>query len=158
VLLSIAAAGGLAALAARLGSDWLTATALALVAAVPAIQTERFLRREGVPQLTLSESRYPLVASHLKERTPGNAIVLAAQHSGSIRHYGDRMTLRWDLLRSEELEPLVAALVEHGHPVYLVLEGTEQQRFTQGFAAPLQRLHMYPFGQIRNIQVWELVR
>jgi hypothetical protein len=158
VLLSITAAGGLAALATRLAAGWLAAAVLVIAAVVPAVQTERFLRREGVPQLMVSESRYTLVASHLKERTPGNAVVLAAQHSGSIRHYGDRLTLRWDLLRAEELEPLVAALAERGHPVYLVLEGTEQQRFTQGFAAPLQRLRMYPFGQIRNIQVWELGR
>ncbi len=156
VLFSIAAAGGLAALADRLGGSWLTVTAMVIAAVVPAIEAERFLRREGVPQLMVAESRYPLVAAHLRERTSANAVVLAAQHSGSIRHYGDRLTLRWDLLRSDELEPLVAALAARGHPVYLVLEGTEQRRFTEGFAAPLRRLHMYPFGQIRNIQIWEL--
>jgi Dolichyl-phosphate-mannose-protein mannosyltransferase len=157
VLFSIAAAGGLAALAGRLGGSWMSAAALVIAALVPAVEAERFLRREGVPQLMASESRYPLVAAHLQERTAANAVVLAAQHSGSIRHYGHRQTLRWDLLRSEELEPLVAALAERGHPVYLVLEGAEQGRFTDGFAAPLRRMHMYPFGQIRNIQIWELV-
>jgi hypothetical protein len=156
VLLSIAAAGGLATLAGRLGGSWVTAVAMVVLAVVPAVQTERFLRREGVPQLRASESRYPLVAAHLRERTPDNAVVLAAQHSGSIRHYGHRLTLRWDLLGSEELEPLINSLAEHGHPVYLVLEGVEQGRFTAGFADSLRRVRMYPFGQIRNIQMWEL--
>jgi Dolichyl-phosphate-mannose-protein mannosyltransferase len=158
VLLTIAAAGGLSTVAARLGSAWVAAAAMIAFAMVPAVQTERFLRREGVPELMTAESRYPLVATHLKERTAPNAIVLAAQHSGSIRHYGDRLTLRWDLMRSEDLEPLMTAVADHGHPLYVVLEGTEQRRFTEGFADPLRRVHMYPFGQIRNIQIWELVR
>lgn len=158
VLLSIAAAGGLAAIAARLGGRWITTAALVIVGVVPAVQSERFLQGEGVPNLMRSESRYPLVATHLMERTPANAIVLAAQHSGSIRHYGNRVTLRWDLMRAEDLEPLMGAATERGHPLYVVLEGTEQQRFTQGFADPLRRVHMYPFGQIRNIQIWELAR
>jgi hypothetical protein len=158
VLLTIAAAGGLSAVLAPLGREWIPAVATIAFAIVPAVQTERFLSREGVPQLMTAEARYPLVAAHLKEQTAPNAIVLAAQHSGSIRHYGDRLTLRWDLMRSEELEPLMTAVAEHGHPLYVVLEGTEQRRFTEGFAGPLGRVHMYPFGQIRNIQIWELVR
>jgi hypothetical protein len=158
VLLTIAAAGGLASMIARLNRPWIRAAALVIVAVVPAAQSERFLRREGVPQLMDAESRYPLVATYLKERTPANAIVLAAQHSGSIRHYGDRLTLRWDLLRSEDLEPLMVAVADRGHPLYVVLEGTEQRRFTEGFASALGRVRMYPFGQIRNIQIWELAR
>ena len=158
VLLTIAAAGGLSALAQRLGSQWVAAIVIAVCAIVPAVQSERFLRREGVPQLMEAEARYPLVASHVKARTAPNAIVLAAQHSGSIRHYGERVTLRWDLMRSEDLEPLMHAVAEHGHPLYVVLEGEEQRRFMTGFAAPLRSVHMYPFGQIRNIQIWELAR
>lgn len=158
VLLSIAAAGGLATMVERLKPSGLVAVATMVCAIVPAVQTERFLRREGVPGLMDAESRYPLVATHLKERTPPDAIVLAAQHSGSIRHYGNRLTLRWDLLRSEDLEPLIGALADRRHSVYVVLEGTEQRRFVDSFATPLRHLHMYPFGQIRNIQIWELVR
>ena len=78
--------------------------------------------------------------------------------SGSIRHYGDRLTLRWDLLRAEDFEPAMTALAGRGHPIYVVLEGREQGLFTSVFAAPLQHVQMYPFGQIRNIQIWELVR
>jgi hypothetical protein len=158
VLLSIAAAGGLVSMAARIGQGWIVAPALIGFAVVPAVQSERFLNREGVPQLMNAEARYTEVAEHLSARTAANAIVLAAQHSGSIRHYGPRMTLRWDLLRAEDFEPLMRALAEHGHPVYVVLEGTEQRRFMDGFATPLQHVHMYPFGQIRNIQIWELAR
>jgi hypothetical protein len=158
VLCSIAAAGGLFTLAGRLGGSWVTAVAMVILAVVPAVETERFLRSEGVPHLMASESRYPLVAAHLRDRTAANAVVLAAQHSGSIRHYGHRQTLRWDLLRSEELEPLIATLAERGHPIYLVLEGAEQGRFTEGFATPLRRVRMYPFGQIRNVQIWELTK
>ncbi|MGH9199869.1 MAG: ArnT family glycosyltransferase [Vicinamibacterales bacterium] len=158
VLLTIAAAGGLASTTARLGNAWIAAAVLVIVAVLPAAQSERFLRREGVPQLMEAESRYPLVAAHLKDRTPASAIVLAAQHSGSIRHYGDRLTLRWDVLRSEDLEPLMGALAERGHPLYVVLEGAEQERFSTRFAAPLRHVRMYPFGQVRNTQIWELAR
>ena len=88
-----------------------------------------------MPDLTEAELRYPLVAAHLRARTSANAIVFAAQHSGSIRHYGDRLTLRWDLLRAKDFEPAVTALAERGHPIYVVLEGSEQGRFTSVFAA-----------------------
>ena len=158
VLLSVAAAGGLAGMAARLGSTPIAGVVVAACAIVPAIECERFLRHEGVPGLTEAELRYPLVATLLRERTPANAIVFAAQHSGSIRHYGDRLTLRWDLLRAEDFEPAMTALAGRGHPIYVVLEGREQDRFTSVFAAPLQHVRMYPLGQIRNIQIWELVR
>jgi hypothetical protein len=158
VLLSVTAAGGLAGIAGRLGSAPLACAVVVACAIVPAFESERFLRHEGVPQLTEAERRYPLVAAHLRERTPANAVVFAAQHSGSIRHYGDRLTLRWDLLRAEDFEPAMTALAGRGHPIYVVLEGGEQNRFTSAFAAPLQHVQMSPIGQIRNVQIWELVR
>ncbi|MEO8256124.1 MAG: hypothetical protein ABI868_02150 [Acidobacteriota bacterium] len=158
VLLSVAAAGGLTWMAGRLGSPAIAGVIVAACAIVPAVECERFLRREGVPGLSEAELRYPLVAARVRERSPANAIVLAAQHSGSIRHYGDRMTLRWDLLRAEDFAPAMTALAGRGHPIYVVLEGSEQDRFTAAFAAPLQHLQLSPVGQIRNIQIWELVR
>ena len=145
-------------MAARLGSAPIVGVIVAACAIVPAIECERFLRSQGVPELTEAELRYPLVAAQLRERTPANAIVFAAQHGGSIRHYGDRLTLRWDLLRAEDFEPAMKALGDRGHPIYVVLEGSEQGRFTSAFAAQLQHVQMLPLGQIRNVQIWELVR
>jgi hypothetical protein len=157
-LLSVAAAGGLVGMATRLGSTPIVSVVVAACAIVHAFECERFLRREGVPELTEAELRYPLVAAHLRDRTPANAIVFAGQHSGSIRYYGDRLTLRWDLLRAEDFEPAMTALAERGHPIYVVLEGREQGLFTSAFALPLRHVQMYPFGQIKGVRIWELVR
>ena len=44
------------------------------------------------------ERKYPLAGAFVRERLPRDAFVLAGQHSGSIRYYANRPTLRWDLL------------------------------------------------------------
>ena len=158
VTLSIVSAGGIVSLADRIGPGWVAPAVATLCALVVAVQSERFLEQQDVPRLMDAEMRYPLTAEHIRRTTPPDAVVFAAQHSGSIRYYADRLTLRWDVIRPEEMEAAIAALAERGHPAYVALEGTEQKRFRDLFAEPLTRLHLYPHGVVRNVEVWELGR
>lgn len=157
-LLSIAAAGGLAHLTSVVtrAAPWLAPMAMAASALTIAVSSEAFLRDRGVPGLRDAEQRYPRVAARLAATTSPEAVVLAMQHSGSIRHYAERLTLRWDRLAADELEPVVAALVARGRPVYVALEGSEQAQFDGAFADALTRLRRLPAGQVGNVQIWEL--
>jgi len=156
VLLSVAAAGGLVSAAARVRPRWAAAALATAVALTVAVQSEGFLRRHEVPQLREAEARYPDVAARVERTTPPDAVVMAAQHSGSIRHYAQRLTVRWDVMRPDDIEAAVAAIATRGHDVYVVLEGEEQQRFAQRFADALTRLRRFPHGQVGNVQIWKI--
>ena len=160
VLLSIAAATGIAWVAevlqrrlVHLGSLLVILCAIAFAA-----QSAAFLDREGVPRLKDAEARYPQTAARVASLTPPASIVFAAQHSGSLRHYANRTTLRWELLRPEDLAPVLDALSARGLAAFVVLEGAEQQRFRDRFAGALQTVAMLPLAQVRDVQVWELKR
>jgi hypothetical protein len=44
------------------------------------------------------ERKYVDVGRYLSDHTDARAVILSFQHSGSIRLYGDRLTMRWDQL------------------------------------------------------------
>jgi len=119
--------------------------------------SKRFLDLEGSPNIKREESRYPVVADYLQRTTPPDAVVFAAQHSGSIRYCANRLTLRWDLLRPEDLRPAVTALRDRGRRTYVALEGTEQERFRRNFAEPLRTIDLAPLGETSHVQMWELL-
>ncbi len=158
VLLSIVCAGGLVSILTRItaSATQLVPVVAALCAVLTAVGNERYLRAQGVPGLRENEARYPRVAERIDRLTPENAVVLAMQHSGSIRHYANRSTLRWDVLGPDELEISLSAIVSRGHAVYVVLEGVEQQQFDARFAAALTRVRRLPVTQVGNVQIWEL--
>jgi hypothetical protein len=157
VLLTIVAAGGLATAAARFGRPAVPVVLL-LAAVVSTWHGERFLRAQEVPRLRDADTRYTRVAARLARTTPENAVVLAMQHSGSIRHYANRLTLRFDVIRPEDLEATLDALAARGRPAYVALEGIEQQQFERRFAEPLTRVRRLPVGQDANVQIWQLDR
>jgi hypothetical protein len=82
-----------------------------------------------------NDRRFAIVGEFVRDELPQNAILLSMQHSGSVRYYSDRLTLRWDLLPPEWLEPSLAFLRTKGFHPLLVLEAWEQPLFAQRFAA-----------------------
>ena len=102
------------------------------------------------------EARYPLVGQWFQVNTPPNSVALASQHSGSLRWYGERQTLRWDLLEPDELIPTVRELEAHGAVVYAALEGTEQPAFDAKFSKELAQLSVDAMGRVRNVSFLRL--
>lgn len=81
-----------------------------------------------------NERRYAVVGEFVRDALPGNAIVLSLQHSGSVRYYASRLTLRWDLLPPEWLEPSLTFLRAKGYRPFLLLEEPERRQFSERFA------------------------
>ena len=162
IVLDIAAAAGAAALLERVTPVVRVAGTLALAAFV-AIHAGTFLQRQGVPLLMDQERRYTLTADWIDQYTPATALVIAGQHSGSVRHYAGRTTLRWDLLDPKDLEPVVRGARERGRAVFAVLEGNEQAAFRDRFAPVLaggadgMGVRLLPGAQVRNVQIWEVI-
>ena len=82
----------------------------------------------------------------LREHTPENSVVLAFERSGSLRYYGGRITLRYDLLDREWLDRAVAWLGERGVRVYAVLDEHHAADVKQRFASQrTAAVFDYPF-------------
>ena len=79
--------------------------------------------------------RYLDAAMYIDATLPPDAVVLAMQHSGSIRYYAGRLTMRWDVLDAGSLDAAVAALHARGVPVYAAIESWEEEDFRRRFAA-----------------------
>ncbi|MGH9143149.1 MAG: hypothetical protein ACRD2I_18610, partial [Vicinamibacterales bacterium] len=75
--------------------------------------------------VALGESKYIEVARTVESLTDPNAVIISAQHSGSIRYYAGRLTLRWDTGDPAWLDRTIDYLAAHGHHPYFVLEPQE---------------------------------
>jgi hypothetical protein len=96
-------------------------------------------RTHGALDIWRQERKYPLAGAYVRDRLPANAVVLAAQHSGSIRYYAGRPTLRWDILGAGHLDEALAAFRAQGFETFLVLDSGEIEEFRRRFDARGQR-------------------
>lgn len=85
--------------------------------------------------LGLAERRYVDVARFVAGHTEPEAVILSVQHSGSLRIYADRLTLRYDALDPLWLDRVVAHLQSVGRRPYYVLDGAEVEAFRRRFGA-----------------------
>ena len=103
------------------------------------------------------EARYPLAGDWINVNTPPESVVLANQHSGSLRWYGKRQTIRWDFIDPSQLTQTVQELQSHGAIVYVALEGDEVAMFDQRFAGVIDQLQVDHVGRVRNVSFRRLV-
>ena len=113
--------------------------ALGLVTADTAARLRVFPDNEG-------ERRYATIAELVRKATEPSSLILASIHTGPIRYYAGRDTMRFDLLNEEWLDRAVAWLTEHGRHPYFLIEDWERPIFEKRFAAlnSLGRLAMSP--------------
>ena len=79
------------------------------------------------------ERRYADVGTYIHEALPPNAVVLTVQHSGSVRYYGGRMTIRWDLIDRDWTARAAAELERLGLHPYMVIEDWEMPQMRGWF-------------------------
>jgi hypothetical protein len=92
------------------------------------------------------ERRYATVAQLVRQATEPSSIILASIHTGPLRYYAGRDTMRFDLLDEAWLDRAVAWLTEHGRRPYFLIEDWERPTFERRFAAmnSLGRLSLSP--------------
>jgi hypothetical protein len=149
----------------RFGRRLLGSFALPVVALVVVALGARgfLLDREGILGLFIGEHRYVAVAKYVAEHTEPGAVILSMQHSGSLRYYGSRLTLRYDMIPPEWLDRALAFLQETGRRPYLVLEDWEHELFQQRFAghSTLAALDFPPMAELPrpvNIRLYDPLR
>jgi hypothetical protein len=87
------------------------------------------------------DSDYAGAARAVEAVTDPNSVVLALLHSGTVRYYGGRVTMRYDILDREWLDRAVAWLTARGVHVYALLDqavidnhASEVEYFRQRFS------------------------
>jgi len=111
----------------------------------------RFTKAQGVLDLGNGEQKYADVGRFIARELPPNAVVIAVLHSGSVRYYSDRQTLRYDWLDAEWLDRAVQYLKRSGQEPYVLLESSELEEFrekfkTQKTVATLAPIARHPRG------------
>lgn len=81
------------------------------------------------------ERRYVDLGRFVAAHTDPGAVMFSVQHSGSLRLYAGRMTLRFDALDPLWLDRTVEYLQSIGRRPYFVLDGAEVDVFKTRFAA-----------------------
>jgi len=103
-----------------------------------------------------AERRYEIVGHYVAASTPANAVLLSMQHSGSLRYYGHRTTLRYDSIAPESLDSTIALLREKGYRPFIVLDEWEVPVFRGRFAlSETGRLAWAPMADFSTVRVYE---
>jgi len=114
-------------------------------------------RERSVFDLQRFESRFVEAGRFVNARLPREAVVLTVWHSGSVRHYANRVTLVWRAFDPQELDQAVSWLEQRGRPVYLLLEAWEEPDFRARFGAASRAgaLAWPPLAEIgRSVRIW----
>jgi hypothetical protein len=84
--------------------------------------------------LQASERRYVDIGEFIDGNLPKNAALFSVQHSGSLRFYTGRHTVRFDWVKPEWAMDVVPALERAGFHPYLVIDDFEADQVREQFA------------------------
>jgi hypothetical protein len=105
------------------------------------------------------ERKYAIAGDYVSRRLPEGAALLTKLHSGSIRYYSRRTTVRFDLIAESQLDSTLAELRRSGYHPYLLLESSEVAEFQQRYAghSALAALDWPPIVLLRasNIRIYD---
>jgi hypothetical protein len=119
-------AGSLLSTGLRARAALIRACTVAAIVALGAAGVVQATRRHAFDEAA-GESKYVEVARTVAALTRPEDVIVAAQHSGTLRYYGGRLTLRWDVGDPAWFDRTVDWLAARGHRVYFVLEESEAQ-------------------------------
>jgi len=123
-----------------------------VIAAIMAAQGLSFIRGIRPQHLRHSEHRFAAAGQYVRAALPPNAAFISEEHSGSLRFYAGRLTIRYDWLKAGWLAPVRVALEDAGYIVYLLIDDNEVDRLRQRFTEPgeLAFLDQPPVAEIRS--------
>lgn len=103
------------------------------------------------------ERRFVVTGRFSGDALPADALVFTIWQSGSVRYYGNRLTVVWDALEPAELDPAIDALAAQGRDAVLVLDTFEREMFRARFAGASQYadLDWPPLARIgQSVTAW----
>lgn len=85
------------------------------------------------------ERRFVTAAELARDHTPAGSVIFSVTHSGSVRYYGERMTLKFDALDPAWLDRAADWLAARGAHPYALLEAWEVDRWRAYFGTTSAR-------------------
>ena len=132
-IVMLLSADGVAWLSSHLGAAG-SKYGLVLVTALAVVHGVSRSRGEGFFRNAQADRRYVDAALFIDSVTPPATVVLSMQHSGSVRFYSGRLTLRYDQLDPMWLDRALDRLAALGFSSYALLEEWEESRFRERFS------------------------
>jgi hypothetical protein len=134
--------------------------ALTIVLVLALNHTVGFIIRLGALRVGEGEERYTAVARFVDRELPPNAIVLSMQHSGTIRFYSGRLTIRYEYIPEYRFKASLDWLIERGYRPYILLEEWEVPRWREHFVgdARVASLDFRVLGELQwpaNIRLFD---
>lgn len=152
------AAGALVTLAARLPAGTRLAGGALIVALVAGHGVDYARARAAFD--SSGEYKYEIAGRYAARHLPPRAFVFAVQHSGSVRYYSGRPTLRWDAIPPEAFDWVVAEIERHGYEPFALVEDWEDDLWRQRLAGHdvLPALKRSPIAvlPLGNVRVYDL--
>jgi hypothetical protein len=139
------AAAGIVSIGKRLGRPWGGAIAVSLLAVLVWRSAASAAAFGMFGPFRESEHKYIEVGTFIAREMPPNAVFFAVQHSGSIRYYGGRHTLRYDLLDRQAAYGVPQELERRGLHPYLAVEDAEIPDVRHAFDLPPDRPLPWPY-------------
>lgn len=129
---------------------------LAVIVAAATVHVTGFGRTNQVFDIA-EDVRYQSVARYLNDHTPPRSAFLTMLHSGSVRYYTDRLTIRHDWIPPERFDATVAHLRQRGFVPFLLLDEAEEAEFRRRFAdTPMVKSLPAPDVQLARVSLYRL--
>jgi hypothetical protein len=130
-VLFVLAATAVAAVAERVAREWRFLPAVAVLAAAT-LHVGAYGRSTGLWD-SEGEKRFATVGRYISDHTPSRAVLFAMLHSGSVRYYSGRSTVRFDWVPPDRFETMVAHLKRRGFIPFVLVDEGEAEVFEQRF-------------------------
>ena len=104
---------------------WSRMVTCALAATMFIAELRYTLDRDLFGPMYFGEQRYVTVGLYMRRILPANGVVFAIQHSGSLRFYTGRPTVRYDLVDDSWVSRAPAAATQAGYHPFAVFEDPE---------------------------------
>jgi hypothetical protein len=117
-----------------------------------------YARDAGAFAIGRNEQRYVKIAQLVRDTTEPNSVIITLQHSGSVRYYGARTTLRYEALPEPWLDRTIAWLHDNGFHPYILLDTPEHDpfrtRFLRNTAANLDMAIVFEYRDRYNMSTF----
>ncbi len=129
--------------------------AAAVIVAVVAWRCTSFSIERGAHLQWKAEQRYATVGNYVASTLPDRAVLLSMQHSGAIRHYSGRLTVRYDLIEPADLDRVLDQLRSLDYAPFIAVEEWEEPLFRKRFEghSALASLNWIPMAFLHSNQV-----
>lgn len=128
------------------------ATVASAVSVLAAAASLWFLSAHHVFAVKEQERKYPMVAAWVEANTPREAALISSLHSGSLKYYTGRETVRLDALPADGLAAAVGALERADRVPFVVVEsGPDSELFFQRYQSESSSgLALTPLATVRG--------